>query len=132
MTRRFLQVLTLAASLALGSVALAGTIHTPPIGRTPTVEDDVLCLVANTASHAIGPLSVRVYRSSGIIANSVVVESLEPKATLQLRAPKANLGPTGGVFCEVEGTGVSRRRTPTTLCVVETGSDTCLGSVSVP
>jgi len=105
----------LAVGLAAIGTARAGTINTPPI--TVGSGEGVGCVTANTGNKVIGPITV-------------TASSLEPNGSVGLAVSSAQLGIFQDIaYCRVEGKGISRSKTPVTLCALPAGSTTCLAAV---
>jgi len=118
----------LAVGLAAIGTARAGTINTPPI--TVGSGEGVGCVTANTGNKVIGPITFTVFRRNATVANTVTASSLEPNGSVGLAVSSAQLGIFQDIaYCRVEGKGISRSKTPVTLCALPAGSTTCLAAV---
>ena len=113
--------------LGASGVVEAGRINTPPI--TVDFSGDLACVVTNVTKKTIGPLTVTVFDGNGMIAEAAEITTLDANVS---RGVLAGLVFDVG-FCRVEGSGVSKRKTPVTLCAVVPGTTSrCGAAVSVP
>lgn len=121
-----------AGLLASSTLAWAGKIVTPPLSRSNTLNQRVRCLLANTTDKTIGPYSITVVTNLGGEAVSVSGFMTPPGTINVLTASEADFGITDTLRCEVEGSGISKRKTPVTFCVIPQTDANCLATVSVP
>jgi len=120
----------LLGSLAATAEADAGVINTPPMTRSSG--DGIGCVVANTGKKAVGPITFTIFRRSGVVAKTTILSSLDANATSGLAALSADFQLFGDdiAYCRVEGKGISKSRTPVTLCLLPGGSTSCQAAVS--
>lgn len=121
----------LVSSVLISSAAHAGKISTPPILRSGTEEDIIQCVVANAGPKAVGPFDMTIYGADGSVATQSLGLNLNPNASTRVLAFDADLNGLSG-FCRVEGQGISKRKTPVTICVTTLGLARCEASVSAP
>jgi len=119
----------LLGSLAAIEEADAGVINTPPMTRD--FGDGMGCVVANTGNKAVGPITFTIFRRSGVVAKTSIVSSLDANAMVGLAAFGADFGLSDDIaYCRVEGKGISKNRTPVTLCSLSGVSTSCQVAVS--
>ncbi len=84
-----------------------------------------MCLVSNSGTKAIGPATLTVFSFNGVPSTGNL-SSLAPGATTFFQVSGSNT--TG--HCVVEGKGVSKSKTPVTLCRVAVSGGACLSAVT--
>ena len=112
--------------------AHAGRILTPSLVRDSGLNQRLLCSVVNGNNKVIGPFSITIFRGDGPVANSANVVSMAPGVVLATTATGFLLDPTLTAYCVVEGKGISKSKTPVTLCVIPESTSDCMAAVSVP
>lgn len=119
----------LLGSLAAAEEANAGVVNTPPITRG--FGEGIGCVVANTGNKAVGPITFTIFQKSAGVAKTTVVSSLDANAMVGLAALSADFGLSQDIaYCRVEGKGISKARTPVTVCSLLGGSTSCQVAVS--
>ena len=137
--KRRMNMASLAKSLAILTVLLststaayAGRVATPGIFRSRNLEQRLLCMVTNTTSGYVGPYTITIIDSYGTEVDSTTISKTRAGRINYLEASDADLGSITRAWCEVDGKGISKTRTPVTLCVTASTNSACQAAVSVP
>ena len=114
------------------SVVQAGKISTPAISRSATIGQAVVCTVANTSNRAVGPFDITIFKRDGTVADSALGRDLAAGESTSEIADASEFGNSPTARCVVEGKGISKNKTPVTLCVTSMTDIDCQAAVSVP
>ena len=123
---------TLTAVLMSSTITYAGTIKTPNIVRSNQNDQGVVCAVANTTTKSVGPFNITIIDEVGDDAASANNVTLGAGGSASLPATDLQLDGSQVARCVVEGKGISKNKTPVTLCVVNAMNADCQAAVSVP
>ena len=132
MRSSIISLTVLTVLLASSAVVYAGTIKTPALTRSSSLDQRLFCLVANTTGREIGPYDITIFKFDGTVAESALGISTLAGRTQEIIADDSELGISPFGRCVVKGRGISKNRTPVTLCVVSSTTNDCHGAVSVP
>ena len=131
MRSSIISLTVLTVLLASSAVVYAGTIKTPALTRSNALDQRLFCLVANTTGKVIGPYAITIFKADGTVAASTFPSTLAG-STSSATASDSQLAGSAFGRCVVQGKGISKNRTPVTLCVVSAGTNDCQAAVSVP
>ena len=132
MRSSIISLTVLTAVLAGSTVVYAGRINTPPITRSNTLNQGLRCLVANTTAKTVGPYDITILTSTGAVADSILGITTTAGRISFGNASDTELGAALSARCVVEGKGISKKKTPVTLCVISEATTDCQAAVSVP
>lgn len=117
---------------ALAGEVEAGTLVTPALAIHNGLNQRVACTVVNGGKKEIGPFTISILRSNGALADQTTIDSLSPGATTFLVADESEIGTTSTAACIVDGKGISKKKTPASLCVVPQTTFDCQAAVQAP
>jgi hypothetical protein len=129
MRQAFLGLVT-TTLLAAAAPGWAGLVATAPVSINFGEDQRAGCAVANTGDKPLPNVSIRIYRATNVVADSIVT-TVPPGSVSSVLADAGEVGMTPYVRCEVEGSGIGKK-TPVSLCISPDNSPECVSIVTAP